>query len=405
MKRLAVYISSVFLLFFCQCRHENVASVSEVRVDVARLFRDLGEPLVQRRAALADSVFSAMHQNGFNGVVLYAEQGRVVYEKAFGWRELRRPTDSLRIDDAFQLSSDSKMFTAEAIMLLRAQGKLDYDDDVRKYIPELPYGGITIRLLLNHRSGLPRYDSMADEFWPDRTKPFSNEAMISMLAEKQPALYAAPDITFFYNNINYALLASVVERVSGQHFEDFMHDNIFEPLGMDHSFIYSMRDDTLVSLYMDCNVHGHYMYRTGAQKAQNEYLNGVMGDKIMFSTVDDIFRFNDALDHCLLLPDSLQREAFVPGSVHWKHDENYGFGWRMNHKHPGAVYHFGWWKGYRSAILRDVERHRLLVVLSNTTRNIPSEILWNFVGDTVFQLPEVSYLLDDKFESDTVDVE
>ena len=136
-------------------------------------------------------------------MVLYAEQGQVVYENALGWRDLnKRQKDSLRIEDAFQLSSDSKMFTAEAIMLLKADGKLDYDDDVRKYIPQLPYEGITIRHLLNHRSGLPRYDAMADKHWPDRKKPFSNEAMIKMLAEKKPEVYGAPDASFFYNNIN-----------------------------------------------------------------------------------------------------------------------------------------------------------------------------------------------------------
>ena len=80
----------------------------------------------------------------------------------------------------------------------------------KKYIPELPYEGVTIRMLLTHRSGLPRYDSMADEFWPDRRKPFSNEALIKMLVDKKPEVYNAPDVVYFYNNINYALLASAV---------------------------------------------------------------------------------------------------------------------------------------------------------------------------------------------------
>ena len=391
MKRSAFYIGLAFLLLVVSCGKKPHETQQYV-VNMDSLFINLDEPKVAQRTDEVSTFFNGLAKSGFNGVVLYAEQGRVVYENAYGYRKLTgRHRDSLRVDDAFQLSSDSKMFTAEAVMMLYAQGKLDYDDDVRKYIPELPYEGITIRNLLNHRSGLPRYDSMSDEFWPDRTKPFSNEEMIKMLADRKPERYAAPDVTYFYNNINYALLASVVERVSGQHFEDFMHDNIFEPLGMDHSYIFSMRDDTAVSLYMNTPVQGHTMYRRGPEVMQNDYLNGVMGDKIMFSTVDDLHKYLDALDNNMLLPDSIQSVAFVPGSKAWKHDENYGFGWRMSKNHPDVYYHYGWWKGYRSAIIRDVALNRQLILLTNTTQNISGEMLWAFLDDTTHQLPAVSF--------------
>ena len=390
MKRRTFFVIVLLLavgltVFFCgrRCSHE----IPVVNVD--SLFIDMNKAMVAQRTQQADKVFTGLSRNGLNGVVLYAEQGELVYEEAFGWRDLnKRHKDSIRIDDAFQLSSDSKMFTAEAVMLLKADGKLDYDDEVRKYVPEFPYAGVTIRHLLTHCSGLPRYDSMADEFWPDRKKPFSNEALIAMLAEKTPDPYGTPGGGFFYNNINYALLASVVERASGQHFEDFMRERIFEPCGMTHSYIYSMRDDTAVSLYMPVEVHGHDVYRSGPVKAQNDYLNGVMGDKIMFSTVEDLYRYNQALDQALLLPDSLQREAFMPGSPKWKNDENYGFGWRMSKEHPNAYFHFGWWKGYRSLIVRDVAHRRFLAILTNTTVQLPSDVIWDFVSDTTVMLPE-----------------
>ncbi len=390
MKRRTFFVIVLLLavgltVFFCgrRCSHE----IPVVNVD--SLFIDMNKAMVAQRTQQADKVFTGMSRNGLNGVVLYAEQGELVYEEAFGWRDLnKRHKDSIRIDDAFQLSSDSKMFTAEAVMLLKADGKLDYDDDIRKYIPEIPYAGVTIRHLLTHCSGLPRYDSMADEFWPDRKKPFSNEALIKMLVERRPEPYGTPGGGFFYNNINYALLASVVERASGQHFEDFMRERIFEPCGMTHSYIYSMRDDTVVSLYMPVEVHGHDVYRSGPVKAQNDYLNGVMGDKIMFSTVEDLYKYNQALDQALLLPDSLQREAFMPGSPKWKNDENYGFGWRMSKEHPNAYFHFGWWKGYRSLIVRDVAHRRFLAILTNTTVQLPSDVIWDFVSDTTVMLPE-----------------
>ena len=262
---LLLFIVVVATVFFFGKRCNRV--VPDINVD--SLFINLNDEIAAKRANQADKVFTGLNKAGLNGVVLYAEQGRVVYEKAFGWRDLsKRQKDSLRVDDAFQLSSDSKMFTAEAIMLLKAEGKLDYDDDVRKYIPQLPYEGVTIRHLLNHRSGLPRYDAMADQHWPDRKKPFSNEAMIKMLAEKKPEPYGTPDGSYFYNNINYALLATVVERASGQHFEDFMRERIFEPLDMSHSYIYSMRNDTLVSLYMPVDAHGHDLFEDAKRLPQ-----------------------------------------------------------------------------------------------------------------------------------------
>ena len=380
---------SLFLLLsasFFSCKGHRRGHVV---IHTDSLFIDMNKEIAAKRAQQADKVFTGLARNGMNGVVLYAEQGQIIYERAFGWRDLNsRQRDSLRIDDAFQLSSDSKMFTAEAVMLLKADGKLDYDDDVRKYIPTLPYEGITIRQLLNHRSGLPRYDAMADKHWPDRKKPFSNDAMIKMLAEKKPEVYGAPDAGFFYNNINYALLATVVESASGQHFEDFMRERIFEPLGMTHSYIYSMRNESEVSMYMPTEVHGHEMYRSGPVKTQNDYLNGVMGDKIMYSTVDDLYKFNLALDHQQLLPDSLQREMFEPGSPEWKNDENYGFGWRMTKLYPDQYFHFGWWKGYRSLIIRDAKHRRFLAILTNTTALIPTDVPFDFVADTTVQLPE-----------------
>ena len=387
---LFLLVLMVLTSFSCK-RNRTPEEEPVVEINTDSVFLSLDHEAVAKREKQADRFFTQLWKSGLNGVVLYAEQGQIVYEKAMGWKQVQRQRDSLHIDDAFQLSSDSKMFTAEAIMLLHAQGRLDYDDDICQYIPEFPYKGVTIRHLLNHRSGLPRYDSMADEFWPDRKKPFSNEALIKMLVERKPEPYGAPDATYFYNNINYALLASVVERVTGEHFEDFMKQNIFDPLGMSHSYIYSMRNMESVPFYMECDVPGHELYRSGAVKLQDDYLNGVMGDKIMFSTVDDIYKYSLALDCHLLLPDSLQQEAFRPGSPEWKHEENYGFGWRMSREHPDFLFHYGWWKGYRSVIIKNTVKNRLLVVLTNTTYNLPSEPMWEFVSDTSRQLPAVSF--------------
>ena len=373
-------------LMLTLCKEKQHGPIPELNID--SLFVDIGKADVVKRTAMAEKTFRNMHkEQGLNGVVLYAEGGQVLYREAFGWRNLVRQKDSIHVDDQFQLASVSKMFTAEAIMLLYSQGKLSYDDDITKYIPEFPYQGITIRNLLNHRSGLSRYETLADEHWPDRGVPAFNDDIIKLFAEYQPDPYNQPDVTFHYTNVNYALLASIVERVSGQHFEDFMKEQIFTPLGMERSYIYSLRGTTRLNTYVDTEVQGHDLLRKGARRAQEDYLNGVVGDKVMYSTVDDLYRFSLAIDCLLFLPDSIQQEAFKPGSPQWKKGENYGFGWRMSEDHPGVLYHFGWWKGYKSYFIRDIEKGRVLIVLTNTNSSALGDLLWDFINDTTVQLP------------------
>lgn len=371
------------------CKERPHGPVPELKVD--SLFVDLGKAKVERRVAMAEKAFDEMHRSQYlNGVVLYAEGEQVIFKKAYGWRNLVKQKDSIRLDDQFQLASVSKMFTAEAVMLLYSRGLLDYDDDITKYLPEFPYQGITIRNLLNHRSGLSRYETLADEHWPDRGVPVSNDDIIRLYAQYKPDPYNQPDVTFHYTNVNYALLANIVEKVSGRHFEDFMRDEVFAPLGMERSFIYSLRGVDRIKTYVETDVQGHDLLRKGARRAQDDYLNGVLGDKGMYSTVEDLYRFRVAIDYGLFLPDSIQQEAFVPGSPFWKKGENYGFGWRMNENHPGVLFHFGWWKGYRSFFIRDIAKRRTLIVLTNTDSGVVGDALWEFVNDTTVQLPPVS---------------
>ena len=377
----------VGLLLLASCKRKHEGPPPDLNID--SLFVVLDKDLVEQRTAMVEKAFDEMRNSqNLNGVVLYAEGEKVLFEKAYGWRNLVKSKDSVHVDDQFQLASVSKMFTAEAMMLLYSQGKLDYDDDITKYLPTFPYQGITIRNLLNHRSGLSRYETLADEKWPDRGVPISNDDIIRLYAEYQPEPYNQPNVTFHYTNVNYALLASIVEKVSGQHFEDFMREQVFEPLGMTHTYIYTLRGVDRLKTYVDTEVQGFDMLNKGARRAQDDYLNGVLGDKGMYSTVEDLYRFHLALEYNLLLPDSIQQEAFVPGSPNWKKGENYGFGWRMNDKHPGVLYHFGWWKGYRSFFIRDIAKRRTLIILTNTDAGVPSEVLWDFVNDTTVQLPQ-----------------
>ena len=384
------------LLTACSSGGEKEFTPKEISewpvVNVDSIFVDLDKPVLDKKAAQIDKAFQNLKKRTtFNGTVLFAEKGRVVIEKSYGVRNLRTRKGDLCKDDVFQLSSVSKMFTAEAVMILHSRGLIDYDIDIKNYIPEFPYDGITTRMLLTHRSGLSRYETLADNNWPDKRVPFTNDDMIRYYIKYKPDPYFRPDNGFHYCNVNYALLASIVERVSGKTFVEFMRDDLFDAIGMSSSFIYDMPTDTMVSLYLPDCVQGYYLGRRRPRQAQNEYLNGVKGDKVMFSNVGDMYRFKLAIDYGLLVPDTIQAEAFKPGSPRYsKRKDNYGFGWRISRQHKGCFYHYGWWKGYRSFFLADPATDRTLIVLTNTDKGPNSDVFWKLLSDNSVVLAPAS---------------
>lgn len=397
MKTRYLYIFLILFLLSCSSKNEpKQYSQKEIElwpeVNVDSIFIDLDKPVFDKKKAQVDKVFTNLKKKTtFNGTVLFAEKGRIILEKSYGVSNLRTRKGELNVDDVFQLSSVSKMFTAEAIMILKTRGLLDYDTDIRTYIPEFPYEGVTVRMLLTHRSGLSRYETLADNNWPDKRKPFTNDDMIEYYVKYKPDPYFRPDNGFHYCNVNYALLASIVERVSGKSFVDFMREDLFDVMGMHDSYIYDMPTDTMVSLYLPNCVQGYYVGRRRPRQAQNEYLNGVKGDKIMFSNVGDMYRFKLAIDYGLLVPDTIQAEAFVPGSPKYsKRKDNYGFGWRISRKYTGCYYHYGWWKGYRSFFMFDKGHDRTVIVLTNTDKGPNSDVFWKLLKDNTISLAPAS---------------
>ena len=392
--RFLVFFLALFLVS-CSSKKEHytaeeVESWPVLKVD--SIFKDLDKPIYDRKTAQLDKSFQNLKKKTtFNGTVLFAEKGRILLEKSYGVSNLKTRKGDIKVDDVFQLSSVSKMFTAEAIMILKSRQLLDYDVDIKTYIPEFPYEGITTRMLMTHRSGLSRYETLADNNWPDKRKPFTNDDMIDYYIKYKPDPYFRPNNGFHYCNVNYALLASIVERVSGKRFVDFMREDVFDVIGMNDSYIYDMPTDTMVSLYLPNCVQGYYVGRRRPRQAQNEYLNGVKGDKIMFSNVEDMYRFKVAIDYGLLVPDSIQEEAFKPGSPKYsKRKDNYGFGWRISRKHPDCYYHYGWWKGYRSFFMFDKKNDRTLIVLTNTDKGPNSDVFWKMLKDNTISLAPAS---------------
>ena len=348
--------------------------------------------IIAEKAKELDKIFSRLKKlTGFNGTVLYAEKGRVIFKKAYGFKNVRYRRDSLSTVDVFQLASVSKMFTATAIMILKNDGLVDYDTDIKEYLPDFPYDNVTLRLLMTHRAGLPRYMSLSHSEWENKKIPMDNDDMYELLLEFAPDRYFAPNTGFHYCNTNYAILANIVEKISGKHFEDFVDERIFTPLGMDSSFVYNMRTDTIVPYLVDKGVPGYYYRGYRWREMSNDYLNGVMGDKNVYTSVEDLYKLDRALDDFSLLPDSVVSEAFERGSPeYWKRKNNYGFGWRIKESKDSTAFHFGWWKGFRTFYIRDMKHQKTLVVLTNKDKGPGSSHLWKIIESDTLALGKIS---------------
>ncbi|SEM82854.1 CubicO group peptidase, beta-lactamase class C family [bacterium A37T11] len=309
-----------------------------------------------------DAFMQRLHSHsGFNGNVLVAKKGKIIYENCFGWADyLHR--DSLKIDSRFELASISKTMTGIGILMLVEKGKLKLDQTVNDFYPDFPYPGITIKQLLSHRSGLPNYVYFTDDLWPDKKKGMSNQDVMKLLIEKKPAAYSKPDARFFYNNSNFMVLAAIIEKVTGETYTAYMKENVFNPAGMNHTVVYSKADYEKIPV----DVVGHD--RVFRRSVVQDFHDGPVGDKGTYSTVEDLFLLNEALNEGRLLKKETLDSAYKGRSKPIKDLFNYGYGWRTFTKDSHqVVYHTGWWHGFRHIYVRDLSADITIVLLSNLT--------------------------------------
>lgn len=365
MKRRAVLLIILFVTISIWVQLQYVSGKnllsSDLRISMDRIaFSSLSrEEIEVRTNPELEQKFLRMQKNmGFSGSVLVAEGDKITHAGAYGKRKFGI-TGDLNLNTTFQLASVSKIITAVAVLQLYDEGAIrDLNDEVSKYIPEFPYEGVTIRHMMIHRSGIPRYMPIAEKRWnPDL--PFSNEDMLQLMVTDSQKPYFSPGNGFNYLNTNYAMLALLVERISGQPFATYLKQNIFEPAGMENSFVANPYQPLPENA-----AYGHVRRRRGYVWLNLEFLDGVVGDKGVFSSVMDLFRFDCALDAGKLIAPETLEEAFCPGSPNRLYT-NYGLGWRMRKQVDQVVYHFGWWRGYRSAYIKDVTHDRTILVLSN----------------------------------------
>ena len=330
-----------------------------------------------------------------NGVMLIAVRDTVLVEHAYG--ELRltgepprcHPAEDNQITEntLFDLASISKQFTAVSVLQLCAQGKINLDDTITKYFPNLPYDGVTIKHLLTHTSGIPEYFKFKYPVYGSSAF-VDNQHLLRVLEKQKYAKTFATGTKFEYVNTNYAILAALVAKVSGVPFEEYVHENLFKPANMANTCFFTeivgidakhdkkyadvdpkAEDVNVKPLPSDIPIaRGH---RKVAVTAKYDRLNGILGDKGVYSNMEDMLRWANAMfiDYKILPKEwvdlASQREnqlkdGSLPKSI-------YGYGYRIEESptHGKLVYHGGLWNGFQNLFLYRPSDNVVIIFLSN----------------------------------------
>lgn len=333
------------------------------------------EPVINEKTLKLDTLYSELFNNGsFNGSVLIAENGKIIFEKSYGFAD-EQTNRKINDSTVFELASVSKQFTAMGIVQLEKEGKLSYQDDVSKYVPELiDYKGITIKNLLNHTGGLPDYMGIADKNW-DKSKIATNDDMLKMLKQVKPKKLFEPNEKWDYSNTGYLILATIIERVSGQEFGNYLKDKIFKPLGMNNTFVYRRR----FAPKEIQNYANGYIYSDSLQKkilpdeVGNDfyivYLDGIVGDGMVNSNPRDLLKWDRALYKNKLINENDRKLIFSSVMTKDSSQTDYGFGWMIDStKTYGKVAsHSGGWAGYISYVERDIDNDKTIIILQNNS--------------------------------------
>ncbi|HXR32452.1 MAG TPA: serine hydrolase domain-containing protein [Verrucomicrobiae bacterium] len=341
-----------------------------------------------------DSIFTGVTRPDDPGLALLVlKNGHVVFEKGYGVAELRTHT-KIESKTNFRLASVSKQFTAMAIMLLVHDGKLRYDEKLTDVFPDFPdYGNsITIRNLLNHTSGLPDYGDLLMKQYSDTSMekiPQIKDAGVLQLLEKQAGTSFPPGTKWEYSNSGYAVLAMVVEKVSGKSFGEFLHDRIFAPAGMKHTVAYEDGKNEVPH-----RAFGHTKSKQDGTFTQTDQspTSAVLGDGGIYTSLEDMARWDNVLRKHILLSEMEMQPALTPVRLNdgsqpcWPKEPGddpkaslrpveYGFGWFLGaYQGHKRNYHDGGTVGFRTTIQRFVDDQWTIVVLCNRTDLNPDQL-------------------------------
>jgi len=339
----------------------------------------------QNKVDEIDKLVTYCNENGmFNGTVLVAEEGKIIYQKSIGKADVENDIP-ITGSTPFALASITKQFTAMAIMILVEKGKLNYSDTLGKLLPELPeyYHPVSIKNLLQHTSGLKRG-------YPGNT---NEEAFQKLLEEKEGNLSYKPNTKMRYSNRGYLLLTQIIEKISKKPYEDFLADHIFRPLNMTNTFVFN---DSL-----DYNKERAIGYDGLGEKW--DYNTFTYGSTGIYSTAEDLFKWCQTFTTDQIIPFELKKEAYKPalsnsGKVldngSGENKRSFGFGlFTYTNKLDGIVGHGGIFNGFRNVLLKDLKYNREVIILTNNGEYLPVLDLGNAINHILrnepFQNPKI----------------
>ena len=385
------YSLTVAVLFGCNPSSQQASGPVGSIAHVAATPQSLSTEEFQYYSNVAKNHFEGSLLNrGFNGQMLIAKNGTVVFEKTVGFADIRTK-DSLSENTPMHIASVSKTFTGMAILHLMEAGSLDLDDTLGKFFPGFPYTDVTVKMLLSHRSGLPNYLNYLSLLKKNDTC-YSNQDVLNSLFTLQPGLESRSGTRFNYSNTNYVLLAMIVEKVTGEHFPAYLKRVFFDPLQMTNTFVYANQDSLTPTPSFEW---------TGRFWAPDPF-DCTYGDKNIYTTANDLLKWDQALNNGQLFKKETLDAAYTPLSNERRSIHNYGLGWRMMIFPNGKkfVYHNGRWHGSNAVFVRFPDEKATMILIGNKyNRNIYSSAAkaYNIFGN---YLPGQSQQYDDSGPDD-----
>ena len=341
----------------------------------------LSEAYIQTKRKEIDSYFKKAFVNQFENIdILVAKNGQIIYERYEGFADKEHNILNSEIIP-LHIASVSKVITATAILKLIDAGKINLDDKLTKYFEGFPYKDITIKTLLNHRSGMKKYNYFCDDAanW-GRAKTLTNKDLLNVIITKNIPLETKTNTHFSYNNTNYALLALVIEKVTKLKYREAMKQIIFDPLEMKNTYV--VDEETKEKATPS--------YKGNYKKFAFDFLDAVYGDKNIYSTPRDLLKFDLARNAPGFLSQNLLDQVFKGYSYESKGERNYGLGIRLKQWKTGQLlfYHNGWWHGNTASYTTLRKENVVIIALSNkfTHKTFQIKKLSALFGDYPFVL-------------------
>ena len=381
--RLLTYLCLIFLISCKDKNSQKNIAQNKIKELYEVKFNSLSDTYIKEKNNFIKDFYSKkINVEEFSGSFLVAKNGQILYENYTGCSNYITK-DSINENTPLHLASVSKVLTAQAILMLVKEEKLKLDQTFKSLFPEFPHEKTTIRMLLNHRSGLAHYGYFADkkENW-DNNQTLTNKDILTILATKEIPLEYQIDKNFSYCNTNYALLALAIEKVTGKLYPEAMKNLVFEPLKMNNTFVLNIEDKEKV-----CQ-----SYKGTKQPIAWDFLDAIYGDKNIYSTPHDLLKFDLATYSSNYLTPELKAEMLKGYSYERKGIRNYGLGIRMNEFDNGSTihYHNGWWHGNTTSFTTLKKDTVTIIALSNkyTKKVYQSIALSSIFGDYPYDLED-----------------